>query len=83
MESYAKDFDLLKHIHFNSNVISAKINADNTQWAIEVEGNGATEYLEFDKVAFCHGYQTKAKIPVFDGQDKFQGIVMHSQQYRR
>lgn len=38
--------------------------------------------LEFDKVVFCHGYQTKAKMPTFEGQELFEGTIMHSQQYR-
>ncbi|KAL5113659.1 hypothetical protein ACEQ8H_008446 [Pleosporales sp. CAS-2024a] len=43
---------------------------------------GHPESRCFDKVALCHGYQTIAEMPSYEGADLFQGILMHSQQYR-
>ena len=82
MEDYAKHFDLLRDIVFNASVKSVTRNATDTRWSILVEKDGATQALEFDKVALCHGYQTRAVMPVYEGQDQFEGILMHSQQYR-
>lgn len=83
MQEYSSHFDLLKDIVFNANVKRVCRNPDDTRWRIEIEVAGTIEVLEFDKVAFCHGYQTAANIPKFEGQDKFKGTILHSQQYRR
>src|SRR3569833_316683 len=82
MNEYATQFDLHKDIVFNATVKSVTRNANDAKWSIAIERDGSQELLEFDKVAFCHGYQTKAKIPTFEGQDKFEGTITHSQQYR-
>lgn len=84
MEEYANHFDTLKNWVFNTSVKKASRNSTDTKWCLEVETAGeGTTVLEFDKVVFCHGYQTKAVVPKFEGQEKFEGIIMHSQQYRR
>jgi dimethylaniline monooxygenase (N-oxide forming) len=83
MQDYATHFDLLKDISFGTSVKRVTRNEANTRWLVEIESDGKTETLEFDKVAFCHGYQTKADLPVFDGQEKFKGTMLHGQQYRR
>lgn len=83
MESYARHYDTLKDWNLNSTVRKASRNADDTRWALEVETAAeGVRTLEFDKVVFCHGYQTRARVPTFEGQDQFEGTVMHSQQYR-
>jgi len=83
MQEYATHFNLLKDIVFNVNVKQAKRNESDTGWLLDVErANGQTEVLGFDKVVFCHGYQTKANVPRFEGQDKFEGSIIHSQAYR-
>jgi len=46
-----------------------------------VGGEKRTE--EFDKVVFCHGYQTKPSMPKFEGQELFEGRLSHAQQYRK
>jgi hypothetical protein len=83
MQDYAKHFDLLKDINFNTSVKRVTRNMADTTWIVEIEREGKTEMLEFDKVAFCHGYQTKADLPAFEGQEKFAGDFIHAQQYRK
>lgn len=83
MEDYATHFDLIKDINFDTSVKRVVRNEADTKWLVETEKEGKIEKLEFDKVAFCHGYQTKAVLPVFDGQEKFEGTILHSQQYRK
>ena len=83
MHDYATHFDFLKDIVFGARVKQATRNSDDTKWLLEVETNGVTETREFDKIAFCHGYQHRPVIPTFEGQEKFEGILMHSQQYRK
>lgn len=83
MEDYAKHFDLMKDIVFNTTVCKVVRNEDDTKWKLEIERSGKLEMVEFDKVALCHGYQTEAVMPQFEGQEKFEGPIIHSQNYRR
>ncbi|RKL31586.1 hypothetical protein BFJ72_g10990 [Fusarium proliferatum] len=82
--SYAEHFKLIEHISFNSSVQVVNRNSDDSGWILQVEkvGTGEKESRTFDKVVFCHGYQTKRVMPTFPGQDKFEGEIIHSQQYR-
>ncbi len=82
MEDYAKHFDLMRDIVFNASVTQVQRNQDSNKWVLEYERDGKIETAEFDKVAFCNGYQTTPNVPTFDGQDKFAGTIMHAQQYR-
>lgn len=83
MHDYAMHFDLLKDIRFNTSIKNVTRNEADTHWVLEMESEGKSSLVEFDKIAFCHGYQTKAALPTFDGQEKFSGVIMHSQQYRK
>lgn len=83
IESYAAHFDLLKDIVFNASVTRTTRNKDDTRWQLEMLVNGEARIEEFDKVVFCHGYQTKPKMPKYEGQELFEGKLMHAQQYRK
>ena len=71
-----------KDIVFNTLVKQVSRNKDDSKWRLELVVNGEPRVEEFDKVAFCHGYQTKAKMPTFEGVEKFKGTVVHTQQFR-
>jgi dimethylaniline monooxygenase (N-oxide forming) len=83
MESYAKHFDLLQNITFNASVTRAVRNEDDTRWRLVILISGEERTEEFDKVVFCHGYQTKPSMPQFEGQELFTGRLIHAQQYRK
>ncbi|KAK5662305.1 hypothetical protein OQA88_8211 [Cercophora sp. LCS_1] len=82
MEDYAKHFDLLKDIVFNAEVKLSRRNQANTHWLLDVKISSTVQTVEYDRIAFCHGYQTKPEIPIFPGQDLFQGPILHSQAFR-
>ncbi|KAK3682287.1 flavin-containing monooxygenase 9 [Podospora appendiculata] len=77
------DFPIPDRICFEASVQLVRRNEADTGWLVTVEKHGRVETAEFDKVALCHGYQTKASIPTFEGQDKFEGTILHSQAYRK
>lgn len=85
MQDYVDQFDLNKYIVFNTSVKFVQRNEDDTKWAVQIEGveSGETETRHFDKIVFCHGYQTEKKMPHFQGQETYEGEIVHSQQYRR
>ncbi|KAK0615600.1 putative dimethylaniline monooxygenase [Bombardia bombarda] len=82
MQGYAEKFDLLKDIVFGASAKQARRNKDDSAWLLDIERNGSVETVEFDKIALCNGYQTKANVPAFEGQEMFEGTIMHSQQFR-
>jgi dimethylaniline monooxygenase (N-oxide forming) len=82
IESYATHFDMLKDIVFNASVEKVSRNRGDSKWRLELVVDGEPRVEEYDKVAFCHGYQTKARIPDFEGVEKFDGPVVHTQQFR-
>ncbi|KAI0129775.1 putative dimethylaniline monooxygenase [Xylariales sp. AK1849] len=82
LESYAKHFDLIKDIVFNASLKQVVRNKEDTKWCVELDVNGEHQVKEFDKVAFTHGYQTKAEMPDFEDRENFEGPVIHTQQYR-
>ena len=49
MQDYAKHFDLLRDINFNTSVKRVTRNMADTTWIVEIEREGKTEMLEFDK----------------------------------
>ncbi|RSL87192.1 hypothetical protein CEP51_002391 [Fusarium floridanum] len=84
MQDYVDHFNLSKYIVFNTSVQLVQRNEDDTKWSLQLEGveSGETETREFDKIVFCHGYQTKKNMPSFPGQELYEGEIVHSQQYR-
>jgi dimethylaniline monooxygenase (N-oxide forming) len=88
MESYASNFDLFKDIVLNTTVRNVRRDSNDTKWVLDIETTGTdeaktkAETASYDKVVFCHGYQTKAKVPRWEGQETFAGTITHSQAYR-
>ncbi|KAF4441840.1 hypothetical protein F53441_11925 [Fusarium austroafricanum] len=84
MQSYAEHFKLNKHITFNTSVKSVNRNSQDDGWEVHLEkvDSGEVESRPFDKVVFCHGYQTQKVMPTFPGQETYEGEIIHSQQYR-
>jgi dimethylaniline monooxygenase (N-oxide forming) len=67
---------------FGALVTRATRNADDSRWRLEMLVKGEPRTEEFDKVVFCHGYQTEPVMPKYEGQELFGGRFMHAQQYR-
>ncbi|KAK2616624.1 hypothetical protein QQS21_000447 [Conoideocrella luteorostrata] len=83
MQEYAENFNLLDHIVFNTTVRRAERNPENTKWLLDiVSGVDPVKTVGYDKVVFCHGYQTAAKIPNYPGQEQYTGTLIHAQRYR-
>jgi len=79
LDAYAARFDLERHIHCRSRVISVK--AEGEGWQVEIESGGTRRRETFDGVALCHGrYQIPQHVHI-PGLDTFTGQVLHSGQY--
>ncbi len=66
----------------NSLVRKVSRNQEDSKWQLDLVIDGESRVEEYDKVAFCHGYQTKAKMPDFEGAERFEGTIIHTQQFR-
>lgn len=71
-----------KDILFNASVKEVSRNKDDSKWQLHAIVDGESRVEEYDKVAFCHGYQTRANMPVFEDVEKFEGTIMHTQEFR-
>lgn len=71
-----------KDIVFNASVKEVSRNKDDSKWRLHAIVDKESRVEEYDKVAFCHGYQTKANMPVFEAVEKFEGRAMHTQEFR-
>lgn len=82
IDLYAKHFDLHRDIVFGASVQRATRTEDDAKWNLEMLVNGEQQSHQFDKVVFCHGYQTEPVMPVFEGAELFEGQLMHGQQFK-
>ena len=88
-QMYAKRFDLLKHIKFNTSVKSVKRTDDHDltgRWEITYYPHGKeivgqkSEIVDF--LFVCTGHHWMKNVPKFEGMDDFKGDVIHSKQYK-
>ncbi|XP_070816134.1 flavin-containing monooxygenase 5-like isoform X2 [Chaetodon trifascialis] len=85
---YADNFQLIKHIRFNTKVLQVKQRSDfshSGQWDIETENqDGKKEKHVFDAVMVCIGHHCHPNMPLHDfpGIDTFKGKYFHSRDYK-
>ncbi|XP_077013077.1 flavin-containing monooxygenase 2 [Tamandua tetradactyla] len=84
---FAKKFDLLKYIQFQTTVLSVKKCpnfSSSGQWEIVTDSNGKEQSTVFDAVMVCTGHHILSHIPLksFPGIERFKGQYFHSRQYK-
>uniref|UniRef100_UPI001E1B5805 dimethylaniline monooxygenase [N-oxide-forming] 2 n=1 Tax=Jaculus jaculus TaxID=51337 RepID=UPI001E1B5805 len=84
---FAKKFDLLKYIQFQTTVLSVKRRPDfssSGQWEVCTQNNGKEQCAVFDAVMVCSGHHIQPHIPLtsFPGIERFKGQYFHSRQYK-
>ena len=86
---YAKKFDLIKHIKFNTTVSSVKRTDDHDvtgKWEIIYYPHGKeiigkkSEIVDY--LFVCTGHHWMKNIPKFEGMNDFKGKIIHSKQYK-
>ncbi|UZO79168.1 FAD-dependent oxidoreductase [Aquimarina sp. ERC-38] len=79
LDAYVKKHKLKNYILFSHEIISAHIRNSK----IEVKGTHAKEEFSeiFDHMIICTGSNFTPKSPDFDGQDLFEGKIIHSSAY--
>ncbi|RMJ12734.1 hypothetical protein CDV36_007615 [Fusarium kuroshium] len=81
-ESYAKHFELHKHISFGTTVKKVLRNESQEKWDIYITGPDGDKILSFDKVVFGNGCESVPVWPSMPGRDMFTGTILHSQAFR-
>ena len=75
--------DLRKHIHFNTDVLSAAWSGDTQQWSVNLhqEGDETPVAVTCNFLWMCSGYynHTDAYIPDWPGMERFGGTIVHPQ----
>ncbi|KAH7028754.1 flavin-binding monooxygenase-like-domain-containing protein [Microdochium trichocladiopsis] len=86
LDNYADTFDILKHFRFDTEVVAIRRDEHNTAWVVTTKStkgsNGATEVHHFDRVVVASGLLSVAKMPRFQGSERFQGDLMHSREFK-
>lgn len=83
LDAYARHFDIMKHVRCSSRVTS--LERLGSRWKLHVVDEtteGAEEVCCADAVVVCNGHYSEPRIPEYEGQDLFQGLQMHSHNYR-
>lgn len=82
--NYAKQFELLPLIRFNSRVTAMEHMGDGKGWTLQIERDGATTSETFDFVAVCTGMFSDPNRLSHPGNETFTeqgGQIMHSSEY--
>ncbi|KAL2301755.1 hypothetical protein Nmel_011151 [Mimus melanotis] len=85
---YARHFDLLRHVRFQTTVLSVRKCPDfatSGQWEVVTEAGGVRESHVFDAVMVCTGHYQEPYLPLasFPGiESRFKGQCLHSREYR-
>ncbi|NXD51396.1 FMO4 monooxygenase, partial [Corvus moneduloides] len=85
---YAQHFDLLRHIRFQTTVLSVSKRPDFTtsgQWEVVTETGSVRESHVFDAVMVCTGHYQEPYLPLasFPGtESRFKGQHLHSREYK-
>ncbi|XP_065077838.1 senecionine N-oxygenase-like [Ochlerotatus camptorhynchus] len=85
LEGYAEKFKLQKLIKFEHQVIRVSTTYnDGSKWEVIVKDlrNQRYDTYEFDYVMVCNGHYTHPMIPEYLGRDSFEGLQLHSHDYR-
>ncbi|GFV01077.1 dimethylaniline monooxygenase 5 [Trichonephila clavipes] len=84
---YVNHFDILRHMHFNHEVISVRKAEDydlTGRWTVTAKNLITNKVITdtYDGVFLCTGQFGYANMPTYPGQEKFQGRIIHSKQLR-
>lgn len=84
LESYARHFELEKHIRFETTVRKVLRDKEDKAWNVHIiRPHGSDQILKFDKVVFGSGSESIPSWPPMPGRKIFQGTVIHGQSYRK
>lgn len=79
--AYTRHFELERCLRLNASVHQITFDEARRKWVVQVQGENA-QY--FDKVVIATGGMvSKPHMPTIEGMDRFAGISIHSQKFKR
>lgn len=78
IDSKADEFDVRRHIQFNTHVEQVNWNEAAQQWELETLHNGVAETLTTPILISAVGQISFPKLPEIDGMADFDGLLFHS-----
>ncbi len=73
-----RDFELSKHISFDTEVTEARFDESTGQWRVDVNHDGRSETLVANAVISAVGQLNRPNLPDIEGADSFTGPSFHS-----
>ncbi|KAJ3269889.1 hypothetical protein HK104_005021, partial [Borealophlyctis nickersoniae] len=83
LDSYAKKFDLEKHIRYSTTVLSITQSdpSDLTSpWLLQLSTPNGPSTETYDKIVVCIGVHSDAFVPTYPSRSVFSGSVYHTQE---
>ncbi|KZT10354.1 FAD/NAD(P)-binding domain-containing protein [Laetiporus sulphureus 93-53] len=81
LENYARTLEL--NVWTSSTIRHAKWDESSQMWLLDVQRDGTSRSLKVKHLMFATGWGANVpKLPIIADQDKFEGQVLHSTQYR-
>lgn len=82
-QSFSEKYDLKKFVKFEHQVL--RVRPINHGWEVIVRNLPEDSYgtYHFDAVLVCSGHFHSSHIPLYEGHDLFQGLQIHSHDYRK
>jgi 4-hydroxyacetophenone monooxygenase len=77
LEGVAKKFGPFHHTRFGCEVKKATFDADRDKWLVEYDSPDGRQTIEANYVINGVGTFTNPKFPKFEGQDSFEGEILH------
>ena len=85
LDEVIEEDDLGRHIRYQHRATAASWSTEDRRWTVEVTRGDTGEQLQFttDFLWMCQGYYNHEKPyqPQWEGLDRFQGLVVHPQQW--
>ncbi|KAK4541769.1 hypothetical protein LTR36_007478 [Oleoguttula mirabilis] len=86
LESYAGHFALHSSIKLSTSVAAVERDDARRKWVITTKPTNiidpSVEHHAFDRLIIATGTNGKRTMPVFAGQERFEGQILHSQQFK-
>ena len=88
LRNYARHFDLLKYIQFNTRVESVRLESSpegGDSWIVRLKNlkTKEEEVTTFDAVMICNGHYFDPYVPTIPGIETYSGTIIHSHSYRK
>jgi len=81
LADYTEHFGIRDCIRLNSRIVEVALNNEG-RWRIMVETDGERESIEYDYFVMAPGMFNLKKTSDWPGQDKFEGQLIHSSEFR-